>query len=133
MPDYRTRYLIAEYCDGPFYMGWHLYLRESRDAHQTNYDGDWGWIRWSPSQELQSSRTGADLHPCRAVFDVLGIKGSLLGGGGDETAIGRFAAAHAMLGSTIAGKPRGCFEVAIDEWERMNLRNKLAEPQETTR
>jgi len=38
------KFLIAEYCPGPFYMGWHLYLRENR-APKPNADGGWGWVR----------------------------------------------------------------------------------------
>ena len=39
-------FLIAEYCKGPFYMGWHLYLRDHRAFRQNN-DGSWGWVRMS--------------------------------------------------------------------------------------
>lgn len=38
--------LIAEYCGGQFYMGWHLYYRQRADGSR-NDDGEWGWIRRS--------------------------------------------------------------------------------------
>jgi len=39
-------YLLAEYCPGPFYMGWHLYLRDRNDGspNDERWDG-WGWLR----------------------------------------------------------------------------------------
>lgn len=40
-----VKWLIAEYCPSPFYMGWHLYLRDSRGVQRRNKNGDWGWIR----------------------------------------------------------------------------------------
>jgi hypothetical protein len=38
------KFLIAEYCPGPFYMGWWLYLRDTNDGKQNDMDG-WGWLR----------------------------------------------------------------------------------------
>lgn len=38
------RWLWAEYCPGPFYMGWWLYERDRTDRSR-NDDGDWGWLR----------------------------------------------------------------------------------------
>lgn len=40
----KRMYILAEYCRGPFYMGWWLYLRESNDGRR-NRDGEWGWLR----------------------------------------------------------------------------------------
>jgi len=37
-------FLVAEHCEGPFYMGWHLYFRDS-EKFQLNKDGGWGWVR----------------------------------------------------------------------------------------
>jgi len=51
--------VLAEWCDGPFYMGWHLYLREHCDGRR-NRDGDWGWLRGA----------GQEGFPC-AVRDLL--------------------------------------------------------------
>ncbi len=51
------RFCLAEYCRGPFYMGWWLYERETNDG-RANTSGacDWGWLRecdsWSPQQKL---------------------------------------------------------------------------------
>jgi len=39
-----VKFLVAEYCRGPFFMGWHLYLRDSK-KFQLNDDGEWGWVR----------------------------------------------------------------------------------------
>ena len=41
-----AKYLIAEYCEGPFYMGWWLYLRDRNDGSQNDDKWDrWGWLR----------------------------------------------------------------------------------------
>ncbi len=39
----RIKYLIAEYCPGPFYWGWWMYLRDHNDGRE-NDDG-WGWLK----------------------------------------------------------------------------------------
>jgi len=44
-------YLIAEYCDGTYYVGWHLYYRDS-ESFQRNSDGEWGWIR-EPTKDMK--------------------------------------------------------------------------------
>lgn len=108
-------YLIAEYCAGPFYMGWWLYLRDSKGRQQRNADGDWGWIRYSPPQHDWDEREGVDRHPCRAVFDALGFTGSLRGGRGDKSEIAKFAFAHRIPRQRIGGKPRGCVEVTVGD------------------
>ena len=38
------KYLIAEYCEGPFFMGWWLYERDRNDG-SPNDDNRWGWLR----------------------------------------------------------------------------------------
>lgn len=114
-----TLYLIAEYCPGPFYIGWHLYLRERRGKHERNSDGEWGWIWYSPSEELEDRRRGYSLHPCRGVFDALGIDGEI-----DDDAIARFAFGNRMPRQRVGGKPRGCVEVERDEWGRLTLKRK---------
>jgi len=49
------RYIIAEYCAGPFYMGWWLYERERNDG-SANDRNEWGWLkgteRWDPQYEV---------------------------------------------------------------------------------
>jgi hypothetical protein len=39
-------YLVAEYCGGPFYMGWWMYEREQNNGgpNRKGYSS-WGWIR----------------------------------------------------------------------------------------
>ncbi len=39
---HQCRYLLAEYCGGPFYWGWWLYERETNDG-RSNWGG-WGWL-----------------------------------------------------------------------------------------
>ena|GEM_PF-4808010 len=46
-PKGSLRTLVAEYCPGPFYMGWHLYERERRDRR--NHDYGWGWLNYGGS------------------------------------------------------------------------------------
>ena len=110
-------YLVAEYCPGPFYMGWHLYLRESKAKQKRNTDGGWGWLQYGPSQRLNSPEG----HPAKAVFDALGIVGEIIGGGCDDGAIAAFARARAIPRQRIGGQPRGCVEVTVDEWDRITL------------
>ncbi len=72
------RFCLAEYCAGPFYMGWWLYERETNDGqHNTRGFGSWGWMRecdfWSPQQKLHElcSRMGYDpplVEPHRQAF-----------------------------------------------------------------
>ncbi len=44
-------WIWAEYCSGPFYVGWWLYEREhldftkKRPGRRHNKSGSWGWIR----------------------------------------------------------------------------------------
>jgi len=42
-PEGSLRTLVAEYCPGPFYMGWHLYERKRRSCHNHDWT-DWGWL-----------------------------------------------------------------------------------------
>lgn len=40
------KWLRPEYCDGPFYMGWWLYLRDRNDGSENDDGWDrWGWLR----------------------------------------------------------------------------------------
>lgn len=89
-------WLIAEYCRGPFYMGWHLYLRENREMQQRNADGSWGWIRWHR----------ADKHPVQDILDDLGI---VMNGDGtcDDDGYAEIARRFPFTGEIIGGKTRG--------------------------
>lgn len=56
------KFLIAEYCAGPFYMGWWLYLRDTNTG-EPNADG-WGWIHGElPLMHAHRFLTDAGLHP----------------------------------------------------------------------
>ena len=56
-PVSKKRYLIAEYCQGPFYTGWWLYERETNDGRPNSGYDSWGWLKstdaWSPQQKLR--------------------------------------------------------------------------------
>ena len=96
-------YLIAEYCKGPFYMGWHLYLRDYR-AFRRNKDDSWGWIR-SPQLKLEIV----------SFLESLGIKIE-----GDGTSyydgIAEIARRYPIKkGRRCGGEYRGCLEVDVDE------------------
>ena len=92
----KAKYLIAEYCRGPFYMGWHLYLRENR-AFRRNADGNWGWIRKYP--EIIS------------YLEPLGI--NIRGDGTcDDDGIAEFAKRYPIKGRRCGGKLRGCLQIA---------------------
>lgn len=99
----KTMYLVAEYCPGPFYMGWHLYLRESPARRQRNADGEWGWLRRA------STRTSN----ARDVLRELGITDWV----GDETtdagAYAEFARRFPDGRKRVGGKPRGIVAVHV--------------------
>jgi len=42
--------ILAEYCPGPFYMGWWLYERDRNDGSINDWDG-WGWLQSAERQE----------------------------------------------------------------------------------
>lgn len=101
----RLMYLITEYCEGPFYMGWHLYLRDSKGRQQRNADGEWGWIRRS------------DLRKPRAheFLSALGIE--ITGDGScDYDGYAEVARRYPIPRQRIGGKPRGCMPVIVGEW-----------------
>lgn len=52
--------VLAEFCDGPFYGGWHIYLRESTNGSR-NGDGDWGWERRAGQEGCRVHKLVADL------------------------------------------------------------------------
>lgn len=63
-------YLIAEYCEGPFYMGWWLYERDRNDG-SPNDDHGWGWLRCSCWYDACGRFGGCDVYAvytfCRAL------------------------------------------------------------------
>lgn len=115
-----NRYLISEFCGHDIYMGWHLYLRDSKKKRQRNADGSWGWILWSGWRD---GRHGI-LHPAQAVFDALEITmlpdsdGTL-----DSDGYAELARRFPIPRQRIWGKPRGCVAVVVDEWGRIELAN----------
>lgn len=46
----KRKFLIAEYCPGPFFWGWWLYLRDRNDG-SPNDCCDWGWIRYEFAEQ----------------------------------------------------------------------------------
>ena len=106
-------FLIAEYCRGSFYMGWHLYLRENKAKHHRNADGGWGWIR-----HIGKYSTAAD-----PVLKELGI---MIRGDGtcDDDGIAEMARRYPIPRERIGGKPRGCIEVIVDENGRLSRKIK---------
>jgi len=106
-------YLIAEYCRGPFYMGWHFYLRDYR-AFRRNKDGSWGWVRmrswsWQPG-----------------VLRFLSSIGIEISGDGtcDHDGIAEFARRYPINGRRCGGKLRGCLKIEIDEFGEIKLANQ---------
>jgi len=105
-PVMSQKWLIAEYCDGSFYMGWHLYLREHREIGRRNADNSWGWIKWTEKDGQ---------HPARHVFDDMGIK--ILGDGTcDHQGVAEFAARNKFNGESIGDKSRGGIMVVVDRY-----------------
>ena len=104
----RPYYLIAEYCRGPFYMGWHLYLRESMDKNKRNSNGSWGWIR-RPKEN-------------KTVIEFLNGMGITIQGDGtcDYDGIADIAKRHAIPRQRIGGRPRGCIIIDIDDKGQIN-------------
>lgn len=39
-----VRWLYPEYCSGPLFWGWWLYLRDRNDGSE-NDEGGWGWLK----------------------------------------------------------------------------------------
>lgn len=90
-------FLVAEYCRAPFYMGWHLYLRENR-AFKRNSDGSWGWIR------------RVHRHPVEKFLLSIGI--TIKGDGiCDYDGIAEFARRYPVKGRRCGGRLRGCVEI----------------------
>lgn len=95
------RFLLAEYCSASFYMGWHLYLRDTKEKGRCNKDGAWGWLRG-----INRS------NPAQQVFDELGIE--IKGDGTcDDDGI-----------AEIARRFPGGIEVDVDYYGRITLRRE---------
>jgi len=96
-------FLIAEYCRGPFYMGWHLYLRENMAFNRRNRDGGWGWIR-RPAEDFD-------------VIKCLWSLGIIITGDGtcDYDGIAEIVRRYPIKGRKCGGKPRGRVSVDISE------------------
>jgi len=104
-------FLIAEYCEGPFYMGWHLYLRENR-VFRRNLDGGWGWIR----------RIETD----SAVAVFLSSIGITISGDGtcDYDGIAELSRRYPIKGRRRGGRLRGCIEVQVGKDGAIKIDNK---------
>lgn len=109
-PKKRTRkdmFLVAEYCRGPFYMGWHLYLRENR-VFRRNSNGGWGWIR----RVRENSQV---------MFFLSSLGISITGDGTcDDDGIAEIARRYPIKGRRCGGKLRGCIKVDVDELGNIN-------------
>ena len=104
-------FLVAEYCRGPFYMGWHLYLRENR-AMKRNNNGGWGWIR------------RVHEHPVMKFLSSIGI--IIVGDGTcDDDGIAEFAKRYPVKGRKAGDKTRGCIAVEIDDFGAMSFSKKI--------
>ena len=108
-------FLVAEYCRGPFYMGWHLYLRENT-APKRNSDGGWGWVRGMR-------------YPIGTAYSVvkfLKLIGITISGDGttDDAGIAEFARRYPVKGRRVGGRLRGRLEVKIDKYDEINMANQ---------
>lgn len=102
-------FLVAEYCRGPFYMGWHLYLRENRTFRQNKYG--WGWIRRIHE------------HPVESFLSSLGI--TIRGDGTcDDDGIAEFAMKYPIKGRRCGGRLRGCLKIEIDNSGEIEMANQ---------
>lgn len=108
-------FLVAEYCAHDLYIGWHLYLRESKAYQRRNADGSWGWLRLSdggPRGRLQS------------ILDQVGI---IISGDGtmDNDGVAEIARRFPLPGKKISGKPRGCIEIIEGDFGGWSLAGAL--------
>jgi len=103
------KFLIAEYCDAQFYMGWHLYLRDTNQEGVSNADGDYGWV----CQPYKQFSSVYDL------FKELGL--TFTDDGTTKTGpIAEFAKRYPMESSTEIQRS-GCLEVIVDKYGKAHL------------
>ncbi len=98
----KSLWLIAEYCDAHFYMGWHLYLRETAEYQTRNADGGWGWIRHP--REGRAAEFLADIG-CPVTGD----------GTCDGAGIQQFAKRFPLPGKKVGRRKRGGLLITIHE------------------
>jgi len=98
-------------------MGWHLYIRDHR-AFRRNNDGSWGWIRMSGWSWMQPG-----------VLKFLASIGIKIRGDGTcaDCGIAEFARRYPIKDRRCGGKLRGCLEIEIDEFGKIELPNKSLE------
>jgi len=106
------KFLVAEYCRGPFYMGWHLYLRENR-TFRRNSDGGWGWIK------------RVHEHPVENFLLSIGIT-IRNDGTCDDDGIAEFAIKYPIRGRQCGGELRGCLEIEIDKSGEIEMAKPVA-------
>lgn len=102
----KRMWLIAEYCPGPLYMGWHIYLRDTPERQRRNDDGSWGWLR----------RDHWLLASVHILLDFLGISMRPGGDGScDDDGYAELAKRFRFGRQRIGGKPRGGLAVFLDD------------------
>lgn len=102
-------WLIAEYCDHEFlFVGWHLYLRESRAYQRRNKDGDWGWIRRPKESSAGELLAGIG---CAIKSD-----GTMSNDG-----VAKFARQFPLKGRLVGGHVRGCLRVSKGEYGKLSI------------
>ena len=111
-----AKYLITEYCPGPFYMGWHAYLRDTNGRQEPNADGSWGWVRGPIATPLVLQ-----------FLKSLGIE-SKGDNSCDDGAWAELARRHPIPRHRIGGKPRGCVKVFVDDYGVLTLATNEAPP-----
>lgn len=112
MSDHQEMYLITEYCRGPFYMGWHVYLRDNNKRQQRNSDGEWGWIR-RPRENRELVRFLGSLE--------IEIRGD---GTCDDDGLAEVARRFPIARQRIGGKRRGCIPVLVGRWGELSKRGE---------
>jgi hypothetical protein len=92
-------------------MGWHLYLRDYR-PFRPNKNGSWGWQR----RVRENSQ----------VMSLLASIGITITGDGtcDHDGIADLAGKYPIKGRKAGGRLRGCIEVNVDEYGRIEMANQ---------
>jgi len=95
------KWLVAEYCGHDYFMGWHLYLRDTPGYQERNKDGGWGWLR-----KAGGAREFLESIGCPITGD-----GSM-----DSDGIAAFARRYPLPGKRVWRKKRGGVLVVLDYW-----------------